>query len=210
MNRRFRDLRQIFAAVIGGLCLAVLGAGVATAQFSEQGVLNAVSYADLPAGQPITVQPLDNSDENLEIQAEFERELAAHGYTVQPGSPLVLTFETEDRIGSWSEGNRRTILELEGSGAPIGQDDAKARLNLFDSERGGIMNRGQGGRSAVNPSTYRLNVTIDDNGRGERLWHGWATADLQQSSGTALTRAMVPSLVQHLGQTVRSQPFDLW
>lgn len=210
MNHKARFLALVSTLSAGLLGGALGPAPNALAQYAEEGVLNAVSYHPLPAGQPLAVRPLDNSDENLEILAEFERVLREQGYTIHPESPLVLTFDTEDRIGAWSDDGRRTVLELEGSGGVIGRDSARARFNIFDSQRGGIVNEGEGGNGVVTPSQYRLNVAIEEKGGGERLWQGWATADLQQNSGTALVKAMVPALVRSLGETIKSQPFEMY
>lgn len=191
------------------LAILVLPEG-GRAQFTGDGVLNAVAYRPLPQDRSITVRPLDNSDANLVIQKEFEQRLRALGYTVRPDAPLILSFDTRDEIGAWSDDGRRTVLELEGRGGVIGGDSARARLNLFDSDRGGIMNEGRSsGTNIVTPSRYRLDVSIDDRQSGERLWQAWATADLQQASGAALTRAMVPGTLRSLGTTVKNQAIEL-
>jgi hypothetical protein len=210
MNNGLRIHHLLVVLTVGLIFGAGALAPVAVAQYSEEGVLNAISYKAFPANQPIAVRPLDNSDDNLEIQAEFERILRANGYVVNRDAPLVLSFDTEDRIGAWSDGSRRTVLELEGHGGVIGRDSARARFNIFDSQRGGIVNERPGNTNIVTPSRYRLNVSVDETSSGERLWRGWATADLQQNSGAALTKAMVPVLVKNLGATVKSEPFDLF
>ncbi len=138
------------------LTVGLIFGAVAVAQYSEEGVLNAISYKAFPANQPIAVRPLDNSDDNLEIQAEFERILRANGYVVNRDAPLVLSFDTEDRIGAWSDGGRRTVLELEGHGGVIGRDSARARFNIFDSQRGGIVNERLAIRISSRPAAIAL------------------------------------------------------
>jgi len=73
---------------------------------TAEGILNAQSLRPIPEGLAVSVEPLDNSRENLRIQAEFERELTQQGYRVENGARLILTFETRDEIGSWSSGSR--------------------------------------------------------------------------------------------------------
>lgn len=190
--------------LVGGLILCLSGAR------AEEGILNAVALKPLPEGVPITVRPMDNSDENLILQKEFERELRLRGYTVAEGAPLIMTFETRDTLGAWTSGERRSVLEFEGGGDGIGGDNYRARLNLFDSGRGGMLNEGQGrNTSIVTPSQYRVDLNIDDRETGKRLWQAWATADLKQSDGLTLTRAMVPVLVESLGRTTRRRAFNL-
>jgi hypothetical protein len=190
--------------------LGILAGQTAAAQEPGEGLLNAVAYKPLPQGLAVTVRPLDNSDENLLLQEEFERELRASGHTVAADAPLIMTFEVRDMVGAWSNRDRRSILEFEGSGGGIGGDSHRARLNLFDSGRGGVLNQGRGGgTSIVTPTKYRLDATIDARAGGKRLWQAWATADLGQSDGFDLTKAMIPAVVNSLGQTVKRQPFKV-
>ena len=198
--------RGSLALFMAAMLHVLMPPGPSNAQSGDDGVLNAVAYRPLPRDVPIAVRPLDNSDSNLVMQREFEQRLRALGYVVRPDGPLILSFDTRDDIGSWSDDGRRTVLELEGRGGVIGGDSARARLNLFDSDRGGIMNEGRrSGTNIVTPSRYRLDASIDERQSGERLWQAWATAELQQSSGAALTKAMVPGLLQSLGTTVKNR-----
>ena len=191
-------------------CAALLAAHAAGAQGAGEGLLNAVAYKPLPAGGAITVRPLDNSDENLVLQQEFESALRAQGRTVAADAPLILTFEVRDTVGAWSTRDRRSIIELEGHGDGIGGDTHRARVNLYNSSRGGVFNEGRGsGTSIMTPSQYRLDATLDQRSNGRRLWQAWATADLGQSDSLDLTRAMVPVMVQSLGQTVKRQLFKV-
>jgi len=94
------------------------------------GVLNAVAYQPIPAGATITVRPLDNSDESLSLQREFEHQLQQRGYQVSADGIIVLTFETRNVVGSWSDSGRRTILELEGRNAVGDDNSTKAMVNI--------------------------------------------------------------------------------
>lgn len=176
---------------------------------SGEGILSAVVYQPLPVGVAITVRPLDNSDANLVLQREFERQLRRLGHRVSPDGMLILTFETRNVIGTWSEPGRRTIIELEGRNAVGDDNSTKAMVNIYDSKRGGVLNKGQGGPSIVTPSQFRLEVTVDARQSGKRLWQGWTVADQGRTDGLMLTQAMIPSLVGNLGKTVRGQPISL-
>lgn len=196
-------------------CLGVLALDPAAAQDTGdagpgRGLLNAVTFKPLAAGSAIAVRPLDDSDDNLVLQREFERELRAMGYTVSANAALILSFDTRGTVGAWVSRERRTVLELEGHGGQEGGENAKLRLNLYNSSRGGVFNRGEGATTMiVTPSKYRLDATIDNRDDGKRLWQAWATAALGQSDGLSLTRAMVPVMVESLGHTVKRQPFDI-
>ena len=191
--------------------LALLVAGRASAQSVDEGLLNAVAYKPLPAGVAITVRPMDDSDENLILQKHIEGELKAQGYSVSGDGALILTFETRDTVGAWSDAGRRSVLEFEyKSEEGIGGDKERLRLNLFDSAKGGVFNEGGAhGTSILTASQYRIDATVDDRRNGERLWQAWATASRQQSDGNTLTQSMVPVIVKNLGKTVRRQTFQL-
>ncbi len=193
------------------MTLALLVAGRASAQSVDEGLLNAVAYKPQPAGVTIAVRPMDDSDENLVLQKRIEGELTAQGYSVSGDGALILTFETRDTVGAWSDSGRRSVLEFQYKNEEgIGGDNERLRLNLFDSAQGGVFNEGRAhGTSIVTPSLYRIDATVDDRRNGERLWQAWATASLQQSDGATLTRSMVPVMVGSLGKTVRRQTFQL-
>ena len=191
--------------------LALFVAGRASGQGLDEGLLNAVAYKPLPAGLAITVRPMDDSDENLVLRERIEGELKAQGYSVSGDGTLILTFETRDTMGAWSDAGRRSVLEFEYKNAEgIGGDNERLRLNLFDSAQGGVFNEGGAhGTLVVTPSQYRIDATVDDRRNGERLWQAWVTASLQQADGATLTQSMVPAMVGSLGKTVRRQTFQL-
>lgn len=193
------------AAIIG-----ILGLLAASDSWAD-GTVNAVSYLPLPAGQPIYLRAMDNSDENMMLKKEFEDALTAKGYRIDKDATLVLTFETRREIGTGGSGGQRTVMEIEargssnhgGSGDP---DEAKMRLNLVDTGRGGIFNQGPAsGRG--NPTQARIDLTLDDRQGKRRVWQGWATGEVESAGGFALNRAMIAPLVNSLGRTVRRESF---
>lgn len=178
---------------------------------SNQGLLNAVAYDKVPMGTAITVSPLDNSDDNLALQKKFESELGAAGYTITTNAPLVLTFDVRDIIGAYLDPNARHILELSGTSGRGDDETARARVNVFDSVGGGLINTGSdsGNTTIVTPTQYRVDATLDSRETGRRLWQAWAIANLGQSDGRTLTMAMVPAISREIGQTVRQKPFPI-
>lgn len=172
-------------------------------------VVNAVSFQALPERATFAVRPLDNSDANLRLKVAIEEALRARGFGVAKDSPLVLSFDTRDEVGAWTDAGRRTILELQAQGGRDGGEYAHAKVNVFDTNSGGLLNEGRGGTSIATPSTYRIDITVDDRGNGRRLWQGWAIANLSHGDRLELDRAMIPVLVQNVGRSVTRQPFEL-
>ncbi len=181
---------------------------------AAQAFVNSVSYQPLPERAIFAVRPLDNSDANLKLKTSIEEALRVKGFGVAKDAPLVLSFDTRDEVGAWSDAGRRTILELRAeSGREAGEftrgEYAHAKVNIFDSASGGLLNEGRGGTSIATPSTYRIDATLDDRTNGRRLWQGWAIANLAYGDRTDLDRAMIPAIVQNLGRTTTRQPFNL-
>ncbi len=183
----------------------------ASAQGYGEGLFNAVAYKPIPAGAAVKVRPLDNSDNNLVLQEEFERELASRGFLVSDDAQFILSFETRDVVGAYTERTARHVVELSISGGRGGGEDARARVNVFDSASGGLINAGEGtgDTSIVTATQYRMDATIDDRDSGRRLWQAWAVANLEQSDGLTLTRSMVPVVAGAIGRTIKQKPFPL-
>ena len=205
-------------ALACGLMVMAVAATVQDARSEEtragdarQGVLNAVAFAPLPEGLPVMVRPLDDSDANLALKERFEAHLKGRGFViVDTPQVLVVSFETRDELGGFTPGSQRTIFEVQGvAGNSAAVEDVEYRFKLFDSQDGGVLNRGNRGTGTSIPGRFRLDVTVDDRSAGKRLWHGWAVAVLDATNPTADTDAIVPMLVDKVGKTVREEVFEL-
>lgn len=173
------------------------------------GIINAVSFRPFERSIPIAVSPLDNSDLNMAIKEDIEAELKSAGFKVDDKSLLVLTFETRSETGTWGSSDRRSVLEVEGHGGKKGDDYQKARLNIFDSGRGGLLNEGENPTTAGTPNRYRIDMTLDDRQAKHRVWQGWAVADLELHEKVDLARAMIPVITRGLGKTIRRESFEV-
>lgn len=194
---------------IAGLIIAfTIAGGTAFAQSGGEGVLNAVSYRPMPADSTIRVQALDNSDANLALVEEVKQALTTRGYQLSDDGGMILTIETRDEIGAWSTTDRRHVLEIEGQTASH-SDDAQVKLNIFDSESGGILNEGNPGTSIMTPSQYIVEFSIDNASNGKRMWQAWASADLGQFDSLDLMRGMIPALSDSLGKTISKETFRI-
>ena len=184
--------------------------GTVQAQGVGQGLMNAISYKPLPQNTAFSVKPLDNSNQNIVLKEEFEQLLKRKGFSISKNSPLVITFETHSEIGSYTTRNRRSILALDARGGREGGEDARMRFNLFDSNTGGLLNQGKGETSLKTNSQYRLDVSIVNRANGKYHWQAWTTANQDRSAGGASILAMVPEMVNKIGEKVKSHVFDLF
>ncbi len=203
--------RLVFA--LGGLLgfVGVVGSMPAIAQDGGVGLMNAIAYLDLSKKESIAVKPLDNSDDNMVLLAVFEKALSDNGYTVAADAPLIMTFDTRDMVGAWSTNRQSTMLELQNNRDRKGSQTPKVLLNIYNSSRGGVFNKGKdkSGTRIVTPSQYRLDVSIDNKNDGKRLWQAWAVANKGHRGSLYLAKSMIPVIVDSLGRTVKKMPFDL-
>ena len=182
----------------------------AVSAVKAEGLMSAVSFLPVPAGSMIFVRPLDNSDSNLILQKDFENALKSKGYTIGKDAALILSFETIDDSGAWSGGGENRFVELSNNHDQSGIDAPRVHFNLFNSRRGGILNpdRKETTRT-VTPSSFRIDVTIDDKSNGKRMWQGWSSAATRVGDDHETSRKMIPVLVDGLGQTIRRKTFSL-
>ena len=175
-----------------------------------EGTISAVSFLPVPVGSTILVRPLDNSDSNLILQKDFERALKSKGYTVGKDATLILTFETRDDSGAWAGGGENRFLELSNNSDQSGINAPRVRLNLFNSRRGGLLNPDlKDVTRTVTPSSFRIDVSIDEKSNGKRMWQGWSSAPARVGGNRETSRKMIPVLVDGLGQTIRRKTFSL-
>ena len=195
-----------FTSVLGVLSLFFSGA--VWAQSEGDGILNAVSYRPLKAGVKIAVEPYDNSASNLKLKGRFEAELRKAGYKISDSANIIMSFETRDEAGAWVQPGKRTYIELHNNPERRGVEPPKVLLNLYNSDRGGVLNTGRGTRQ-VTPRKYRLDTTIDNKTNGRRMWHAWTITNVGAADSSTLAASMIPMMVKNLGQTVRSQAFEI-
>ena len=182
----------------------------APAAHANDALVNAVSYEKFGHNLPISVRPLDNSDVNISLQKVIEDALRKKGFTVLNNAGLILTFETRNESGAWSNAGDRKLIELKNQDGTPHSNNPEVRLNIFNSSRGGVLNPGRPGTSQVTPTIYRLDATLENSSNGQRLWEGWTKANLGLADEIALSRAMVPILLENLGKTVRQKKTSLF
>ena len=112
---------------------------IVQAQAAGQGLMNAISYKELPQNTAFIVKPLDDSDQNIILKQKFEHLLKTKGYPIRRNAPLVFTFGTSNELSTYTTRNRRSILELDAHGGREGGEDV--RIWERDGERSGGCSR---------------------------------------------------------------------
>ncbi len=185
-----------------------LSAFLLVSPVDAQGVdLNAVSFAELPPTKEITVETFDDSEKVIKLKKLFEEELRLAGYTITENARLILSFEARDTEGKWTGGGPNRLIEIKNSDNHTGKDAPDVRVNIFDSQRGGLLNpKRDKGITQVAPSQFRIDATIEDRTDGKRLWQGWSvTEEYPAGEDQAVHRSMVNPIVESIGKTVRNE-----
>lgn len=181
-----------------------------TSNARAEGLVSAVSFSPLPSGSAISVRPLDNTNSNMILKKDFELALKRKGFKIGRDEALVLTFETTDVSGAWIGGGENLIIELSNHDDQSGTDFPRVHLNLFNSQRGGILNSEHLEKTrTVTPSSFRIDVTIDKKTNGKRIWQGWSSIKSRIGNNQKPSREMVSVLVESLGQNISRKPFSL-
>jgi hypothetical protein len=184
-----------------------IATGVITASFAwagpvGQATLNAVAFDRVPMDAPMSVQVLDDSEQNLRIAKELKRLLSERGFSIAADqAKLVLTIDTGDAVGAWSSTSntdRVQMMDDRGRLFPRGQLDVTRQVQLPLPRT-----------TVVTPAQYRLGLTIENRSGGGPIWQGWAIAGLSQGEPAELADAMLPKLADSIGQTVREESFTL-
>jgi hypothetical protein len=192
---------------------AFLAAFIVSASASKaegDGILNAVTYAPLPQKLSVEVRPFDDSDRNLEIKREIEHTLQIKGIQTSDNAPYVMSFEVRDRLGFLSSAGKRYILSFETKGGRTGGENTQARVNVFDSRQGGLLNKGDGDSRVSKKTVYRLEINLEFRDSGKRLWDAWAEAQLSGGDSIDLTRRMIKPILNNIGKTVKNTSFPLY
>ena len=178
---------------------------------SAEGIMNSISFAKVPYGSTIVIESSDDSDDTLQILRAFKSAIRTAGYAPSDTGKLLMIFEARNDIGSFSTRNRRYILSLETMGARLGGgQNSLAKVNVFNSNTGGLLNKGRGTTIITSPSTYEIDVTIEDRASGEILWQGWVSTELRNNVGIEYTEHMIRKIVETIGKTVRQENFSLF
>jgi hypothetical protein len=193
---------RLFLSSFIAVTTGVIAAFVALAGPVGQATLNAVAFDRVPMDAPISVQVLDDSEQNLRIAKELKRLLSERGFSIATDqSKLVLTIDAGDAVGAWSstgETDRVQMRDDRGRLFPRGQLDVTRQVQLPLPRT-----------TVVTPAQYRLGLTIETRSGGGPIWQGWAIADLSQGEPAELAEAMLPKLADSIGETIREEGFTL-
>lgn len=188
------------AAVL--LLVAVAGAERAAA--SDVAWVASVAFHPLPPGAGVTVVPYDDSDANLQLKTRFEKALAAAGRSPEGEPRLRLVFETEVRYQGQLP-RAPTLGQVKG-----GSEGLDAEVNVWSSSEDSLLAGRRGPAKAPGDGTrLRLTAQLRETGGGRVLWQAEALYPLVEREAEAAAEALVPALVERLGESRSRQVVPL-
>ncbi|TCS62511.1 hypothetical protein [Varunaivibrio sulfuroxidans] len=179
-----------------------------TPQISNAVRFDAIAYKPWPGKTTVSLDLMDNSNRNLTLLAALKDALIAKGYRIAPRAALVVTLNSREESGAWSDAGERTFLELRAKGGR-GGGDASARLNIFDSARGGLINQGQRAPERVTPTRIVYEIMVTSRDDDNRIWQAWATIAPQTAQEMPANGVIAGALVESFGKTVRNRTLQV-
>jgi hypothetical protein len=198
----------VFVLAAGGAAAA--GAAVKGAQLAQlgpngaPGIINSVDFRPVDPLAEITVRPLDDGKESLEIKRRFDGALQQSGYKVSDyTADTELSFETAVIEGRFSDGGRN-MGRFEGSS----DRGVNFRLNLWSSTEDSVLG-GRQKRDGRQANVFHMNAVLRDRSSGAILWQADAFCEMLTPDTGRIAASVIPPLVESIGQTVKGRPFDI-
>jgi hypothetical protein len=168
------------------------------------GIVNSVNLGPVDPEAPITVRPLDDSRESLEIKRRFDGALRQAGYAVSDYvAATELSFETEVIEGRFS-GDGRNFGRFEGNS----DRGINLQLNLWSNAKDSVL----GGRQKKvdrQANVYHMNAVLRNRETGKTLWQGDAFCEMLTPDIERIAASMIPPLVRSLGRSVEGETFNI-
>ena len=205
MVRGFAVL-AVWAMALGAFAVSPSAAGEQRARLGpngEPGIVNSVDFAPADPQAVITVRPLDDSRESLEIKRRIDAALREAGYAVSDYTAAIeLSSETEVIEGHFS-GESGSLGRLKG-----GDRGVRLDFNIWSSSKDSLL----GGRQKKDDrqaNVFHMNAVLRDRGSGAVLWQGDAFYEMLIADHARIANSMVLPLVRNMGRTVRGEPFQI-
>lgn len=171
---------------------------------SAPGMVTARTFRAPPAGFSVAVSPYDDSELNLTLKADFESSLAERWQArvaEEAAAGFLLLFESE--VVPANLAPRPPSL----GSARVSGGGAEVNVNVWSSTQDSVL----GGRQEApeaGSNVFHINAVLRDRRSGEVAWQGDAYYVLREPESERVARALVPPLVDRIGQSVVREPLD--
>lgn len=168
-----------------------------------RGELRAVSYREVPQPLSLSVTLFDDSSLDLRIRHEMIAALERAEHDVGSESLFELELSSESEAGGLSS-TGPSLGRLSSS-----EDDSRIEMNIWSSTQDSILGGRHSDRARVTQSSFAIRATLRERSLGRVVWEGRAIVGVERNRADPYLAAMVESLVQNLGRTVRNGSFPV-
>jgi hypothetical protein len=182
------------------MCLALCAATAAWADSptGDQAQVSARTFAALPPGAAISVEPRDDTDANLRLRDLMAARLQAQGHPVVADAPLRLRFSTETLTVVGPGVGKATSDGLVASDV---QPYAATNLNYSEADRYFNPDNDRAAQGSIQIG-YQLRATLDTRDGGKVLWTGQASGPLTDRNEQRLAAGFAATLADAVGTSL--------
>jgi len=201
---RRREMSMLRAGLLAvGICLVPGAIQSAWAQTAGLGVVQAVSYREVPNPLSLSIILFDDSNLDLEIRDQMVAALERAKHSVGDDSLFELELSSEVRSGRFVTGGP-SLGRLSSN-----NDNTRLEMNIWSSSQDSILGGRNSERSRRLFTSFEIEATLRERSLGEVVWEGHAIVETDRGQADPYVPRMVESLVQSLGRTVRDGTFPV-
>ncbi len=191
-----------------GLCLAAGAIQPSWAQAGGAnglGVIQAVSYREVPEPLSLSVTLFDDSRLDLRIRDQMIAALERANHDLRDNSLFELELSSTTRSG-------RFVADGPSLGRLSSTSDETSRfeMNIWSSSQDSILGGRFSEREGRTFSSFEIEAVLRERSLGEVVWEGRAIVETDGGQAEPYVPQMVESLVRSLGQTVRERTFPVF
>ena len=169
----------------------------------ELGQVNAVSYREVPDRLAVSISLFDDSALDLKIRDEMAAALARAKYSVSEGSPFELELTSQIYAGGVNAADPNL------GSVSSDNDDTRIEMNVWSSSQDSLFGGRHSGSGDRTASRFEIRAVLRERSLGEVVWQGSAVVAAERERAEPYVAAMVESLVESLGHTVRNGTFPV-
>lgn len=168
------------------------------------GVLQAVSYREVPDPLSLSVILFDDSKLDLRIRDEMLAALQRANHDLGDNPLFELEVSSAARSGRFvADGPSLGRLSSD-------PEDTRLEMNIWSSSQDSILGGRYSEREGRTFSSFEIEAVLRERSLGEVVWEGHAIVETDRGRAEPYVPQMVESLVRSLGHTVRERTFPVF
>lgn len=198
----YQDLtmRNLISALAAAVLIA--SSGPALAQERDAGYVTAFACGSYSKAAPVTLYALDDSKDYRAVFDRLRGELKSRGVTEQEGAPIRVQLD----IQATRQAARRKGRDLGRiSRGNAYNEKTQVDVNLWSNKKDSVLGGRRDEVLQQAEDRIRVQILVTDHRNGRCQWQGEAVHDLAGRDTVRTARALLPYLLDHLGQSVRQE-----